>query len=174
MSTEFYSGPLWKERAAAANARIADIDNVLLLRPAAAGRGLTPLPVVDAAEESGTPAGVAVLQIFGVKAGRVEAAVREAESLFSAYRDAGAHEAGVLVSLDAPNNYPRLPVRTDGPYLVWVGVAKDDAMLQDRLLPLTKRAASAPGISALLRGAPETVILDPTRRSRLRWRSEWN
>ena len=35
----------------------------------------------------------------------------------------GAREAGVLVTLDAANNLPQLPVPTDGPYLV-VGVVR--------------------------------------------------
>ena len=30
----FYSGPVWKEHSAAANATMVDVDNVLLLRPA--------------------------------------------------------------------------------------------------------------------------------------------
>jgi len=31
----------------------------------------------------------------------------------------------VLVTLDVPNNFPQLPVRTDGPYLVWLGIVRD-------------------------------------------------
>ena len=33
----FYSGPVWKEHSAAANATMVDVDNVLLLRPADQG-----------------------------------------------------------------------------------------------------------------------------------------
>ena len=33
----FYSGPVWREHSAAANATMVDVDNVLLLRPAAGG-----------------------------------------------------------------------------------------------------------------------------------------
>ena len=39
---------------------------------------------------------------------------------------AGIREAAVLVTLDVTNNFPQLPVRSDGPYLVWLGIAPDD------------------------------------------------
>jgi len=174
MNAEFYNGVLWKEHAAEANARLIDSDNVLLLRPAAPGRGLKVLSAVDAAEESKARPGVVILQIFAVKPGMGEAAADEAESSFAAYRAAGAHEAGLLVTLDAPNNFPRLPIRTDGPHLVWVGVMRDDAALEARLLPLTERASSSLSARGLLRSPAETVLLDPTGRSRLRWRAEWD
>ena len=32
--------------------------------------------------------------------------------------------ARFLVTLDVTNNFPQLPIRTDGPYLVWLGVRK--------------------------------------------------
>ena len=118
--------------------------------------------------------GIVVLQIFPVNAGQTEAAARQADEAFAAYRAAGAREAGVLVTLDAPNNYPRLPVRTDGPYLVWVGVVKDETTLEARLAPLAERTASSLSAQGLLRGVPELLLLDPTRRSRLRWRAEWS
>jgi hypothetical protein len=83
-------------------------------------------------------------------------------------RAAGAPPAGLLTTLDAPNNYPRHPIRADGPFLVWLGVLRDDAALAR-----VRRAAedAAPGLRAggLLREAPELVVLDPTERSRLRW-----
>lgn len=169
----FYNGLLWKERADETNARLVDSGNVLLLRPLAPDRGLAAQPAVDAAEDSKAPAGVVVLQILAVKTGMVDAAAREAENSFAAYRAAGAHEAGVLVTLDLPNNFPRHPVRTDGPHLVWVGVVKDQATLNS-LLPLHETAAATLSARALLREAPETVLLDPTRHSRLRWQAEWN
>ncbi len=172
MSTEFYRGLLWKELGPRFNDRLVDVGNVLLLRPLVPGRGLAVLPAVDVVAGGGEAPGIVVLQIFPVKAGGTEAAARQAEEGFAAYRSAGAHEAGVLVTLDAPNNYPRLPIRTDGPHLVWVGVVKDEATLQTRLAPLTERTARSLG--GLLRGAPELVLLDPTLRSRLRWRAEWS
>jgi hypothetical protein len=154
------------------NDRILDIANVLLLRPLAPGRGLAVPPSVDVVTGREEAPGIVVLQILAVKEGATEEAARHAEEAFAAYRAAGAREAGVLVTLDAPNNYPRLPVRTDGPHLVWVGVAKDEEAVEGRLAPLAERAARSLTARGLLRGAPELVLLDPTRRSRLRWRAE--
>ena len=114
-----------------------------------------------------------VLQIFPVKAGATETLARQLEDSFAGYKAAGAHEAAVLVTLDAPNNYPKRPVRTDGPYLVWVGIVKDDAMLETRLAPLTERVGRSSNVQGLLHEAPELVLLEPTRRSRLRWQAEW-
>jgi len=172
INTEFYDGLLWKEHAGKMRDRMIDADNVLLLRPLAPGRGLPVLPAVDLGADVEGATGVVVLQIFAVKAGGIEALARQAEETFAAYRAAGAREAAVLVTLDVPNNFPRLPIRTDGPYLVWVGVVKDDAMLATQLAPLAERASRSLG--AHLRDAPELVLLDPTRRSRLRWQPEWN
>ena len=84
-------------------------------------------------------------------------------------RAAGAREAGVLVSLERPNNFPRHAARDDGPFLVWVGVVKDDAILNE-VAALAGRAAASLGASGLLRGDAEWVAIDPTSRSRLRWR----
>jgi hypothetical protein len=68
-----------------------------------------------------------------------------------------------------PNNFPQLPIRTDGPFLIWLGVVKDDATLDRRLAPLLTSAEKSLAGSGLLRGAPERVVMDPTPRSRLRW-----
>jgi hypothetical protein len=80
-------------------------------------------------EEEGAR-GVVLAQVFAVQADRVEALAKAAEPTFARYRAAGVREAGVLVTLDVPNNFPRLPVRTDGPYLVWLGIVADDQALE--------------------------------------------
>src|SRR5262249_42340044 len=107
-----------------------------------------------------------------IKAGSVEAFARKAEETFASYRAAGAREAGVLVSLDAPNNFPGLPFRTDGPYLVWLGILRDNHILEKQFTLLAKRSSSALSATSLLRDEPELVVLDPTSRSRLRWLPE--
>src|SRR5262249_15450376 len=143
-------------------------------RPGGAGGGRGAPPVGDVVTGPADAApGVVVLQILPVQKGETEEAARRAEEAFAAYRAAGAREAAVLVTLDAPNNYPRLPVREDGPFLVWVGVVKDDATLTARVLPAVERAAPPLATGGHLRGAPETVVLDPTRGSRLRWQPDW-
>jgi NIPSNAP len=168
----FYGGPVWKAHGKAANATMIDSDNVLLLRPLSSERGIPVLPSVDPIKEEKGAQGIVVAQIFAVKPNRVDAFARQAEETFASYRAAGAREAGVLVTLDSPNNFPQLPVRTDGPYLVWLGIVNDNQTLDGAFTPLVKRSLQSLSRTGLLRGAPELVILDPTRRSRLRWLSE--
>ena len=85
------------------------------------------------------------------------------------YRAAGVREAGVLVTLDVKNNFPQLPIRTDGLYLVWLGVVKDNQALESQFNPLVERSLQQLSATGFLRSAPELVVMDPTRRSRLRW-----
>jgi hypothetical protein len=164
----FYFGPLWKEHRSTMNGLLADNDNVMLLRPLSAERGVTVLPAVDPVDEAAGARGVVAAQIFAVRAEGVDALARQAEPSFAGYRAAGAREAGVLATLDAENNFPQHPIRTDGPFLVWLGVLEDDQALAG-LEPLAADAAQALAATGLLRGAPELVILDPAARSRLRW-----
>ena len=165
----FYYGPLWREHGLTMNRLMVDADNVLLLRPLSSERGVTVLPSVDPVTETKGAQGLVVAQIFAVQANSVDAFAQQAEKTFAGYRAAGVREAGVLVTLDVPNNFPQLPVRTDGPYLVWLGIIKDNQTLDTRFIPLTERALSSLSATGLLRGTPELVILDPTHRSRLRW-----
>ena len=165
----FYYGPLWKEHRSTMNSLMVDSDNVLLLRPLSPERGVLVLPAVDPIKERNGAQGVVVAQIFAVKPNSVDDFAQQAEEAFASYRAAGAREAGVLVTLDAPNNFPQLPVRTDGPYLVWLGIVKDNKTLETQFASVAERSAQSLSATGLLRSAPELVILDPTHRSRLRW-----
>src|SRR5919198_910905 len=167
----FYYGPLWKEHRSTMNSLMVDSDNVLLLRPLSAERGVLVLPAVDPIKERNGAQGVVVAQIFAVRPNSVDDFAQRAEETFASYRAAGAREAGVLVTLDAPNNFPQLPVRTDGPYLVWLGIVTDNKTLETQLASLAERSTQSLSVTGLLRSAPELVILDPTHRSRLRWMS---
>jgi hypothetical protein len=172
INSSFYYGPLWKEHASTMNSLMVDSNNVLLLRPLTTARGVPVLPAVDPIKERKGAQGVVVAQIFAVKRNSIDDFAKQAEETFVTYRAAGAREAGVLVTLDVPNNFPQLPVRTDGPYLVWLGIVKDNKTLETQFTPLAERSTQTLSATGLLRSAPELVILDPTRRSRLRWMSE--
>jgi hypothetical protein len=172
VNAAFYYGALWKEHKSTMNDILTDSDNVLLLRPVSPERGVTILPAVDPVTEERGAQGIVVAQIFAVKADSVESFAKQAEATFTGYRAAGVREAGVLVTLDVSNNFPQLPVRTDGPYLVWLGILKDSQMLETRFNPLAERSLQALSATGLLRGTPELLVLDPTRRSRLRWLPE--
>jgi hypothetical protein len=151
------------------NSLMLDSDNVLLLRPLSPEQGIPVLPSVDPVKEEKGAQGVVVAQIFTVKPNNIDAFAKQAEATFASYGNAGAREAGILVTLDVPNNFPQLPVRTDGPYLVWLGIVKDTETLETQFTSLAQRSVESLLATGLLRSAPELVILDPTRRSRLRW-----
>jgi hypothetical protein len=169
VNAAFYYGPLWKEHRIKVNAILPDSDNVMLLRPLHPEHGISVLPAVDPVTEERGAQGIVIAQIFAVKKGSEEDFARQAEAAFGAYRIEGVHPAGVLVSLDVPNNFPQLPIRTDGPFLVWLGVVRDEATLDRRLAPILASAERSLATGGLLRGAPERVVMDPTPRSRLRW-----
>jgi hypothetical protein len=169
LNAAFYYGPLWKEHRKTVNALMDDSDNVMLLRPLTPDRGIPILPAVDPVTEANGAQGVVVAQIFSVKPDSLEVFAKDAEPAFAAYRATGAREAGVLVTLDVKNNFPQLPVRTDGPFLVWLGVLKDNQMLDASFTPEVQRAIQGLVATGLLRGAPELDVLDPSTRSRLRW-----
>jgi len=169
VNAQFYAGSVWKEHKKTMNDLIVDSDNVMLLRPLSPERGIPILPSIDPIVEANGVQGIVVAQIFAVKADSVEAFAKAAEPTFASYRAAGVREAGVLVTLDVPNNYPQLPIRTDGPFLVWLGVLKDKQMLENEFNPLAERSLQSLSATGLIRGASESVVLDPARRSRLRW-----
>jgi hypothetical protein len=168
----FYYGPLWREHRTRVNAILPDSDNVMLMRPLTRQQQITVLPAVDPVTEDTGAHGVVVAQVFAIKPGSEDAFAEQAQAVFARYRAAGAREAGVLVTLDVPNNFPQLPIRTDGPFLVWLGILKDDHALQTRFDPVLKDALTTLLKTGLLRGTPELLVMDPTPRSRLRWLSE--
>jgi hypothetical protein len=165
----FYYGPVWREHRVKVNALFPGAsDNVLLLRPLNANTGVTVLPVVDPVDEPQRARGVVVAQIFAVKKGDEDTFAERAQAAFTRYVGAKVHPAGVLVTLDVPNNFPQLPIRTDGPFLVWLGVVEDDAALT-RFRDLASDVEHSLAQTGMLRGTPERLVLDPTPRSRLRW-----
>ena len=166
----FYYGPVWREHRVKVNALFpGESDNVLLLRPLTPETGVTVLPTVDPVDEPHGANGVVVAQIFAVKKGDEKAFAQQAQAVFARYHAAGIRAAGVLVTLDEPNNFPQLPIRSDGPFLVWLGIVRDDAMLEKDFVPLAKQVEESLLATGMLRSAPERLVLDPTPSSRLRW-----
>jgi hypothetical protein len=171
VDAEFYYGPVWREHRVKLNALFPGAgDNVLLLRPLTSEDDVTVLPAVDPVDETSGAKGVVVAQIFSVKKGSVDAFAKQAETIFARYRAVGIRQASVLVTLDElNNNFPQLPFRTDGPFLVWLGIVKSDKALHTQFDPLEKGGAQSLMSTGLLREKPELLVLDPTPRSRLRW-----
>ncbi|WHZ18761.1 MAG: hypothetical protein OJF55_000910 [Rhodanobacteraceae bacterium] len=165
----FYYGPVWREHRTKVNTLFPGAsDNVLLLRPLKPQTEIPVLPAVDPVDEPQGARGVVVAQIFAVKKGDEDAFAQRVQAAFARYGKTGVHSAGVLVTLDVPNNFPQLPIRTDGPFLVWLGVVENDGALKHFGVLAAQVEHSLEG-TGLLRGAPERLVLDPTPRSRLRW-----
>lgn len=164
----FYGGPVWKAHREAANATMIDSDNVLLLRPAAAdarfdlaGRAR---PSPDAAETGGAlvaatiyylrePASPALL---GIVRARIE----------TQWREAGAKTLGIFTTEAAENTFPRLPVRSGETVLVTFAAFDDEAAHRRFVISAAREGDVA--LQPYLARAPETLRLQPTRRSLLR------
>lgn len=170
VNTAFYDGPVWQEHKATLNQYILDSDDVLLLRPLHAGTAIPAIASVDPVAEPDGAGGIAVLQIFPVVEGALHGCAHAAEPWFASYQGRGVTEAGILTTLDEANNFPRHPIRTDGTFLVWMGVLRDQQAL-DALQPALEAGAAAMLRSGLLTGPAELLVLDPGQRSRLRWMS---
>jgi len=114
---EFYKDPVWVSNRRAVAVTTLDTDNVLLLRPAAAGQGLK-------AEVRPRTTSESVVTVSLYYLGGVES------SLFRQFFDqvvmpelagAGVRPIARLVTEDTPNNFPRLPIREHEHVFGWVG-----------------------------------------------------
>ncbi len=167
---QFYYGPVWREHAAKANSLLPGIDdNVLELHALNARTEVPALPAVDPVAEPKGARGVIVAEIYTVKKDEIQAFSERALKAFSRYDVPGVRPAGVLVTLDGPNNFPLLPFRNDGPYLVALHILRDRFVLEQTFDPLLARTKQELTASGMLRRAPEVLVLDPAPRSRLRW-----
>lgn len=164
-NASLYYGPVWKEHKNRMNEHMLDHSNVLLLRTVRPESGITILPAVDPVRERDGAKGVAIAHIFAVKREGLDELTGAAVAAVKSYAIPDVREAAVLTTLDGPNTWPQHPVRTDGPHVVWIGVAKRDSIVK----PIADRVSESLAATGLLREEPELVLLDPTPRSRLRW-----
>lgn len=168
----FYFGPVWQAHRNAANATIADSDNVLLLKPLWPGSG----PKPDNSQRpppgtSGPGRGLIILQIQYIKADiepkRLKSLARRAQA---ARVKAGGPVAAWLTTDPSPNNFPRLPIRESERVLVSVarfpGQAAYDAYRARLEASRDVQALTAEIESQSARPA-EVLRLEPTARSRL-------
>ncbi|MFZ5549466.1 MAG: NIPSNAP family protein [Pseudomonadota bacterium] len=144
----FYGGPVWQAHRETANATMADSDDVLLLRPspglpglAAAARPAAPRPWRAVVLPLAEPAHTALRHVV-------------ATQWLPALERAGAESVAVFETEPAENNFPRLPVRSDGPVLVVTAAWPSG-------LPVPGLADLAPW----MRAAPQVLELSPTARS---------
>lgn len=147
----FYNGPVWAEHADAANATMVDSDNVLLLRPLLGEDRDTVDPAARIEDRPLT------LTIHPVLMTALSQAAQLIEMQLSERPERGGVVA-VFASETVPNNFPRLPVREDGAFVVSLeSTAGSDAQL----------ASADPTFglpAAIMAGEPEIINLVPTAR----------
>lgn len=161
----FYTGTPWRTHRSAANATIADSDNVLLLHPTAPDAGLP-----DAHDGDD---GLVVAEIRYLD--RARAAVFQtfaAEAIAPRQTAAGGRILGTFASETSPNSFPRLPVReADTAHVTFLGFADAAAhRAYQRALaagPDWRDGAPEDLLPQFWR-KPEVVRLSPTKRSPLR------
>jgi hypothetical protein len=163
----FYSGPVWKQHAATANATMIDSDNVLLLRPLAAIE-----PEVDLRAPRGSAGdapGHLVVTIYPLDGATVTAVpaafLTELEPLLD---EAGIDVLATYTTEHSENTFPALPVREGEDVFVWMALFTDEddhAVRRAVLDQAAWRAREAEALGPYLEGKPEVLRLRPTARS---------
>lgn len=167
----FYSGPVWREHAPAANATMLAFDNVLLLRPASEESGFALHPADRPKPGDDAQGGLVVVNVLEVRGDAADFAAWHRANMLPLILEAGGDVVGVFVTETAENDYPALPVRTGRNVLaVFTRFADAEAAAElRRTLAASPRWAEA-GKTAAARvdGPPKTMRLAPTARSLLR------
>ena len=165
----FYSGPVWKTHAAAANATMIDVDNVLLLRPLS---GLELNADRRAARASrALPPGLLAVTIYPLST----ASAGEFPEFFSrelepTLRQTDCSVVATYVTERSENTFPALPVRA-AEVFVWMAIFADEADHAAHVAALQQLPAWRDGLSDELKerldGREEVLRLTPTARSQL-------
>ena len=171
----FYGGPVWKAHRDAANATMVDSDDVFLLRPLGCDQGLLAAlqrrPPAGAVPRAG---GVFTITICPLRKPADEALVHAFDQhVHPWWVGVGGDLLACWVSEDAPNNFPRLPVRENEPVLAWLTRFDDEAAERRHAVLLQASGClGSPEWRAHLAGEPTQLRLAPTHRSALRRRHD--
>ena len=150
----FYSGPAWKANAAAANATMVDVDDVLLLRPATSRPGLA---LTGARPPVGSPEPSSVLLATILLLPSPADASLEAyfdSTVRPALAEAGGAPIACLSTEYAENTFPALPVRSGEHAFVWLSRFARSAELTAHCGRIGPIVAQMPGVLQHLRLAP--------------------
>jgi hypothetical protein len=159
----FYTGPVWREHRTAANATIADSDDVLQLAPVGGGFDLAGLTRA-APGAGGEGKGIFTATLCPIQRGEEASfAAVFARDIAPVLDASGAPALAAFATDPSPNSYPRLPVREDASVFVWFQAFPDVAA--QALFAAGPAAAFYPGWSRHLAGPIEVRRLAPTTRS---------
>jgi quinol monooxygenase YgiN len=163
----FYFGPDWQAHRAEANPMLDDNDNVLLLRPAAAGTGF------GQAERHDEPGA------SGIMVATIHYLWKEPTEGFAAFfqtrmrpllEAAGLPVIAAFVPERTPNNFPSLPIREGEKLFLWfTRAAGTEAHALARLSQSSEwRTSVAPLLDDFEERPAQQLRLQPTPRSRFR------
>jgi hypothetical protein len=154
----FYSGPVWRAHAAAANATMIDSDDVLLLQPATGSPGLELRGERPA--DGAAPPSSRVLVTVCLLPSPVDEAFEDRfdHAVRPVLAEAGGPPIGCLKTEYAENSFPALPVRTGEHAFVWLSRFDGPAEL----------SAHCGRTTGVMPGAAQRLRLAPTGRSWLR------
>ena len=116
----FYTGPVWKANAKAANATMIDSHDVLLLRPVRPGSALRPLGRRPPVGATAVPPDVVHVAVWAGAA------------------PVPPNGIGLYETEPAENTFPALPVRTGVDVTVWFGRSEHPAEQRLRLSPTAR------------------------------------
>ena len=164
----FYEGAVWQAHRAAANATILDSDNVLLLRPAWPGQGFA----TQTASRAGADNIIGATIYYLGSADATQFALFFERVVLPQLAAAGAQPIARLVTEEAPNNFPRLPVREHDRAFIWFTrwanlPAEIEFVARFSALSGWRDSAPESVLPAFMR-KPERLRLMPTSRSALR------
>ncbi len=166
----FYDGPVWRAHRTAANATMLDSDNVLLLRPTHEGAGFVLAERRDRTE--GDASSVVIATVHYLDEDAAAFANFFAAAMSPTIIAAGGPILATLATETAANTFPRLPVREKERVFIWFSAFPDLAAYQRFRTALEEaddwRAAAPAEMLRHFMRKVETLILMPTRRSRLR------
>ena len=169
----FYGGPAWLAHREVANATMVDSDNVFLLRPLGCDQdllaALQPRAAVGAAPRAG---GVFTITVCPLRRPADDTLVHAFDQhVHPWWVGVGGDLLACWVSEDAPNDFPRLPVRENEPVLAWI-TRFDDEAAERRHATLLQASGclTRPEWREHLRAEPTQLRLAPTDRSALRRR----
>ncbi|HEX7690618.1 MAG TPA: NIPSNAP family protein [Burkholderiaceae bacterium] len=168
----FYLGPVWQRHRDQANPTMIDSDDVRLLRPLDCVRGLlgalSPRPAVGALPRR--PAGVFTMTVCPLRASATPEVVAAFDRhVHPWWVGTGGDLLAGFATEDAPNNFPRLPVREGEPVLAWLTRFESEAA-QRRHAALVESSGCLrqPAWRDHLAADAVDIRLVPTARSTLR------
>ena len=164
----FYGGPVWAAHRDAANATMVDSDNVLLLRPAWPGAGYPPGSRAAPGHMGDAP-GLLGASIFALRHAADSPLLELARGPLSrTLAEGGASRLAWYVTEDAPNNFPRLPVREGEHVLLGLAMFPDAVTFQRFDAGKAWEREAAPLLQPFLKASAETHRLTPTARSAMK------